>query len=132
MVIYRFERNGIGPFVGPTSNFNFLKRTTTRSYKKAEALALEQLRAEKDLAIASYQDSHKKDRLFGCKSKEQLRMYFGSYKQLFKDGYRIKKYVVPDEEVISLCGQVSFPVKYHKLQSFRGIQRAKKKAGVMY
>jgi hypothetical protein len=131
MVIYRFERKGIGPFVGPTSNFVFMTRTNTRTYTKAQAEAMEQLRSEKDSSY-DYKSMHSKDRLFGCKSKEQLRMYFGEYKKLFKDGYRIKRYVVPDEEVISMGGQVSFPVKYHKLQSYNGIKRAKKKVGSLY
>lgn len=65
----------------------------------------------------------KKKYMYGCKSKEQLRAYFGgNFKLLFKNGYRIKRYSVPDEEVLDMVVEVAFPVKYHKLQTVKKVK----------
>ena len=66
----------------------------------------------------------KKSYMYGCKSKKQLRAYFGTHwKQLFKEGYRIKRYYVPDEEVLDIVLEVAFPVKYHKLQTVNKVKK---------
>lgn len=61
--------------------------------------------------------------MFGCSSKENLRIYFGGdFKGLFKEGFRIKRYKVPSTEVLDMGVEVAFPVKYHKLQTYKKVK----------
>ena len=70
------------------------------------------------------QSGKRKKYLFGCPSKECLRAYFGGhFKPLFQEGYRVKRYKVPDEEVVKMGIEVAFPVKYHKLGSTRKLNK---------
>lgn len=128
MIIYRFEKNGIGPYIG-RSNVglgSFLRLPAkTKGQKKYKRQFEDLLRKAQLDRNEQYVRAHKDKRyLYGCTSKEQLRTYFGTcFKELFKQGYRIKRYKVPDEEVIDIVVEVAFPVKYHKLQTVKGIKR---------
>lgn len=129
MIVYRFERNGLGPYVGGlrvtkrSFYVNDSKRRTSRVYQ-AKFEEMMRKRFEVD-HMKTWGKAHRsKDYMFGCSSKDGLRMYFrGNFKPLFQDGYRIKKYKVPDEEVLDMGAEVAFPVKYHKLQSLSGIRK---------
>lgn len=126
MIVYRFEKDGIGPYVrGFTLGFGtFHRRNPTskssRKYARIFEERIKVLHANYDKYIKVHQD---KSYLYGTNSKETLRAYFGGeFKALFKDGYRIKRYRVPDHEVVDLGVEVAFPVKYHKLQSVKKIK----------
>jgi hypothetical protein len=123
MIVYRFEKNGIGPYVGgmrmSAGSFYggiYATRTGKKYSKKFDQLVLS---VDSTKRQDGWVKSHsKKEYLFGCASKETLRTYFrGNFKSLFKEGYRIKRYKVPDEEVIDMGVEVAFPVKYHKFQT---------------
>lgn len=128
MIIYRFEKNGIGPYIG-RSNVGLglfmrqpAKTKSEKKYKREFEKLLEKAQLDRN---EQYIKAHKSQQyLYGCASKQQLRAYFGNnFKALFKQGYRIKRYKVPDEEVIDIVVEVAFPVKYHKLQSVRKIKQ---------
>lgn len=130
MIVYRFEKNGIGPYV----NFSgvvpgmFNNYKNTRTQKKYAKLA-DKYSSSSD----GYIRAHRSKRyLYGCSSKEQLRVYFnGNFKDLFKQGFRIKRYNIPDEAIVDIGSHVAFPVEYHKLQSVNGINRKKKPPRIM-
>ncbi len=124
MIVYRFERNGIGPYVSGRGTVMVLYRNDrqTRTSKKYRALLDERCRQiDTEKRIQNYSKAHQdKKYMYGCKSKEQLRMYFGGeFKSLFKEGFRIKRYRVPDDEIIDIELEVAFPVKYHKFQNMK-------------
>lgn len=125
MIVYRFEKNGIGPYINNSGVIISILSAgkTTRSEKKYQKLS-----SGYSLNHENYLKAHKSSQyIYGCSSKEQLRVYFnGKFKDLFKHGFRIKRYKVPDKDVIDIGNQVAFPVKYHKLQSVNGIIRKKK------
>ena len=129
MIVYRFEKNGIGPYVRRFSiGFGtFHRKDPKNKGSKKYARLFQEKRKVLDKNMEAYYEVHKdKSYLYGTSSKELLRAYFGGeFKALFKDGYRIKRYRVPDEEVVDLGVEVAFPVKYHKLQSIKGIERVK-------
>jgi hypothetical protein len=127
MYIYRFERDGLGPYIGGTAGAVMhvaYKKKMTRSQKKASQVFSEQLKSG-GYKLAEFSKAHAdKKYIFGCKSKQQLRAYFsGSFKGLFKEGYRVKRYKVPDNEVLDMTLEVAFPVKYHKLQNVRTVKK---------
>lgn len=129
MIIYRFERNGIGPYMGRSKVGAglFLQRgEKTKAEKKYRRYFQQMMEQGDGLAYRNeqYIKAHKKKSyLYGCKSKQQLRAYFGTnFKQLFKEGYRIKRYNIPDDEVLDITFEVAFPVKYHKLQNVRKVK----------
>ena len=124
MIVYRFERNGIGPFAGP---YRGPFRTDTKSKKtrtiiKAEEIAAREAQMDNSSFKAWDYAHSRSEYLYGCKSKAQLRAYFHTFKELFRQGYRIKRYVVPDIEVIDMGTQVAFPVRYHKLQTVKKVK----------
>lgn len=129
MIVYRFERNGIGPYVSRTQPANgsfYRKQGKTRTEKKYGALFQERLRQIDSIKRTNnYQRAHQsKEYMYGCKSKEDLRLYFGGdFKSLFSQGFRIKRYRVPDDEIIDIEIEVAFPVKYHKLQKLSKVQK---------
>lgn len=97
----------------------------TRSQKVAHIVYM-RLQMESDINISPrFAKTHNdKSYIFGCSSKEQLRAYFdGTFKPLFAEGFRIKRYVVPDEEVVNMSTQVAFPVKYHKLKTVKAVKK---------
>lgn len=123
MIVYRFERNGIGPYVSRTS-VNILNPTPrTRTANKYSMIS-----SKYPLDYDAYSRAHSsKKYIYGCSSKEQLRVYFnGNFKDLFKHGFRIKRYKVPDKDVIDMGSQVAFPVRYHKLRNIRNLEKAVK------
>lgn len=130
MIVYRFERNGIGPYVGGTKvvpvGLYGSSKVKTKTKLKAEALYIKKINQVSfdDELRKRWRKAHQKKRyLFGCSSKENLRIYFGgSFKELFKQGYRIKRYKVPDNKIIDLGIEVAFPVRYHKLQHIKKIR----------
>lgn len=127
MIIYRFEKNGIGPYMRRfTLGFGtFHRKKPSSKASKKYARIFEENVKKLHSNYATYVKVHSsKKYLYGTSSKELLRAYFGGeFKALFKDGYRIKRYNVPDEEVIDLGVEVAFPVKYHKLQTVNGIRK---------
>lgn len=133
MIVYRFERNGIGPYVGGTSaNGGFFATPSrdTRTQKVYQEKLAEKLRERSsDDRHKNWSAAHRrKDVLYGCVSKEMLRAYFrGNFKPLFRDGYRIKRYKVPDDEIINMGIEVAFPVKYHKMQTLGGIKNRRRR-----
>lgn len=133
MIVYRFEKNGIGPYVGGvrmTIGSFYRKDGKTRTQKIWSRRFSENLQKAEDEATLArmdlWQKCHEsKQWMFGCRSKDQLRAYFGgNFKYLFKEGYRIKRYRVPDEEVVDLIVEVAFPVRYHKLQTVQNVKKA--------
>lgn len=125
MIVYRFEKDGIGPYVRRFAlGFGTFHRRdpNTKSSKKYARIFNERMKylnANYDKYVMVHKD---KTYLYGTDSKAALRAYFGgSFKELFKAGYRIKRYRVPDDEVVFLGVEVAFPVKYHKLQSLKKI-----------
>jgi hypothetical protein len=124
MIVYRFERNGIGPYV---SNTGVLRPTKpmTRTEKKYSIILNQHLIASNIDKYPAWVKAHGDNSLmYGCPSKELLRAYFcGDFKSLFKIGFRIKRYVVPDNEIIDIVTEVAFPVKYHKLQNVRTVKK---------
>ncbi len=129
MIVYRFEKNGIGPYVSKANGY-FVK--SERSIKVMSALRRQYKQSETDEQMKNYVKAHgSKQYMYGCKEKKALRAYFGpSFKRLFSQGYRIKRYTVPDSEILDAGIEVAFPVKYHKLRSQRGIKKTIKKMGV--
>ncbi len=126
MIVYRFEKDGIGPYVrGFTLGFGTFHRKNptgkaSKKYARIFEARIKALHANYDKYLKVHQD---KRYLYGTDSKLALRAYFGGeFKALFKDGYRIKRYRVPDEEVIDLGVEVAFPVRYHKLQKLRKLK----------
>jgi hypothetical protein len=130
MIVYRFEKNGIGPYIGNSrvglGSFMRLpaKTKAEKKYKRYFEEILIQAPDGID-RLEQYKKAHrKKSYIYGCSSKKQLRAYFTiHFKQLFKEGYRIKRYKVPDEEVVDIVVEVAFPVKYHKLQTVNNINK---------
>jgi hypothetical protein len=129
MIVYRFEKNGIGPYVSGTRMMvgsfycNEAKTRTQKKYANAFTQKVSQIDPEKRMSRWGKAHSDRKY-LYGCSSKEMLRTYFrGNFKPLFKHGYRIKRYKVPDEEVIDMGIEVAFPVKYHKLQTMKALNK---------
>ncbi len=124
MIVYRFEKKGIGPYVGGLRH-KLYRDIKTRTYKKSQQFLISELRTSKyDRAIRWSIAHSDKKYIFGCTSKQHLRAYFGGdFKPLFKAGYRIKRYKVPDDEVLHMVMEVAFPVKYHKLQTVAGIKK---------
>jgi len=124
MIVYRFERNGIGPYMSRSTAYRITKeRMKYRSVKKYTSLQKVQRQTEEH--AKNYWKVHKEDQyIYGCTSKEQLRVYFfGDFKILFKQGFRIKRYNVPDSEVVDMGTQVAFPVRYHKLRTIKNIKK---------
>lgn len=125
MIVYRFERFGIGPYISRSPAYRITRdRMKYRSVKKYTALQNNMKRPTEE-QVENYWKVHKdKQYIYGCTSKEQLRLYFyGDFKVLFKQGFRIKRYNVPDQEVISLGHEVAFPVRYHKLQTVTNVRK---------
>lgn len=130
MIVYRFEKKGIGPYVSRTSppNGSFYRKSgTTRTEKKystlfdQRVLGIDHTERMKNWVIAHSDKKY----MYGCSSKEMLRTYFGgNFKSYFQQGFRIKRYRVPDEEVINMGIEVAFPVRYHKLRTVSNIQKA--------
>jgi hypothetical protein len=129
MYVYRFERNGIGPYINRSSAYRIThKRKRFRQVQKYIALQADYQRGLTEEQYDNYQKAHShKKYMFACSSKEQLKRYFfGDFKVLFSEGFRIKRYKVPDNEIIDMGGEVAFPVRYHKLQSVPKIKRVRK------
>src|SRR5688500_6928666 len=117
MIVYRFEKNGIGPYISRSNAYRITqKRTRYRRVKKYIALQAEYDKRRTEEHTNNYSIAHGKAKyMFGCSSKEQLKRYFyGDFKVLFSQGFRIKRYKVPDDKVIDMGGEVAFPVRYHK------------------
>lgn len=131
MIVYRFERNGIGPYTGLPLNSSFFRsRTKTRTHKKHRSLLHKELsNIDSSWYRGNWQEAHRnKSYIFGCPSKYHLRLYFaGDFKPLFQQGFRIKRYKVPDAEIVHMGIEVAFPVRYHKLQTVSGVRKAQKK-----
>lgn len=128
MIVYRFERQGIGPYVSRRGSVMVLRTyRKNRSAKKYNARLTEYLKSGNVSRSDNWSKAHSdKKYMYGCKSKDQLRAYFGgNFKDLFKEGFRIKRYRVPDEEVIDMQIEVAFPVRYHKLQTVKKIQEVR-------
>lgn len=126
MIVYRFERNGLGPFTNPIRSRTIFRPTPqTRTQKKSSVILNQALLSSNVDRSEAWVKAHKsKEYMFGCTSKELLRAYFGGqFKEFFRQGYRIKRYKVPDDEVIDMIVEVAFPVKYHKLQTVKAIQK---------
>ena len=130
MIVYRFERNGIGPYISRANSIYSRESKNNKVRKKYHALYNQYIKRFKGNKIQeNWQRSHRyKKYMYGCSSKEQLRTYFGgNFKPLFKEGFRIKRYKVPDEEMIDMGIEVAFPVKYHKLQTVKKIEKIRNK-----
>lgn len=126
MIIYRFEKNGIGPYMSRSSAYRITKGR--KKYRSVQKYIVLQSEHRKNMTLEhfnNYDAAHRnKEYIYGCKNKEQLKRYFfGDFKILFSQGFRVKRYKVPDEEVLDLGQEVAFPVKYHKLQTIRGVER---------
>lgn len=124
MIVYRFEKDGIGPYRRGLICFRKLDKPT-RSEIVYSRLRNENLSLIDDLLYKKAWDkAHDKEKyIFGCSSKEKLRIYFrGDFKSLFANGYRVKRYKVPDDEVVDMGMEVAFPVRYHKLQTVRKVK----------
>lgn len=136
MIVYRFEKKGIGPYVGGVRFTSFgrphRKPRQTKTQVKYKNYFEQQLLSGESDRLKNWRKAHsKKKYMFGCKSKEQLRAYFGgNFKVLFKNGYRIKRYYVPDDEIIDMQVEVAFPVKYHKLQTVNKIKKVRNELSV--
>jgi hypothetical protein len=125
MIIYRFEKNGLGPYINRSTTL-LRDNRKTRTSRKYNALLEQKMKSiDSEARFKNYMKAHEDKRyMYGCKSKEDLRMYFsGDFKSLFAQGFRIKRYKVPDEEVIDMAIEVAFPVRYHKLQKVSKIQK---------
>ena len=124
MKIYRFERYGVGPFV----RFDIRVKDSRSKRKQARAVHVRNMAARNR---ESWRDAHNKavmdGYLFGAESKEHLKAYFSyDLQRLFKQGYKIKAYEVPDDAVRRLgAGEVAFPVRYHKLRTRKNVERTR-------
>lgn len=126
MIVYRFERDGLGPYISGAGSIASRgdNKKPTRTQKKAGLFFRETLKAGGYRLDAFSKAHNNKKYIFGCKSKQQLRAYFsGNFKRLFKAGYRIKRYRVPDDEILDMTLEVAFPVKYHRLQTLGAIKK---------
>lgn len=125
MIIYRLERNGIGPFIGGVKFFE------TKNPKKRKRTSHVQSQV-KEIKFDFYFNEHcralkDKNYVFGTKSKEFLKAYFRyNLKLYFKQGYKIKTYNVPDIDVIDLKagGEVAFHVKHHKFKTVKKLRES--------
>lgn len=129
MIVYRFEKRGIGPYVSRDA-IGILRRSNKTRTHRIYISKRDQLwkQVHNKEYSSNWDKAHNsKKYMFGCASKQHLRAYFGGeFKTLFKSGYRIKRYKVPDEEVLDMGLEVAFPVRYHKLQT---VQKVKEKSG---
>lgn len=126
MIVYRFERDGIGPYMRRSRAYRVTaSRTKYRRVQKYAKIQQDYWKTVKEEHRLNYTKAHQDPRyLFACSSKEQLKRYFfGDFKILFKEGFRIKRYSVPDHEVMDLGQEVAFPVKYHKLSSRSALRK---------
>lgn len=117
MIVYRFEREGVGPYIGGCSR--------TMATNKKAAKKVKHLTSQIPHDWSKWQRAHNSGvMLFGCPSKKALQAYFGlCFKPLFTDGYRIKKYAVPDHEVVNMGLECAFPVKYHRLRTKKKLDK---------
>src|SRR5688500_2265462 len=116
MIVYRLEKNGIGPYISRSNAYRLTqKRTRYRRIKKYIPIQAEYDKRRTEEHTNKYIIAHGKAKyMFGCSSKEQLKRYFyGDFKVLFRQGFRIKRYKVLDDKFRYLCGDVVFPVWYH-------------------
>lgn len=126
MIVYRFERNGIGPYMSRSNAYRITKdRMKYRTVKKYTVLLREQQSKVTKEHYANYHIAHRHRKyIYGCSSKEQLKRYFyGDFKILFSQGFRVKRYKVPDDQILDLGNEVAFPVKYHKFQSVKKVEK---------
>lgn len=120
MRVYRLEKRGIGPFVNREArwlikNAKKQKRASHASYQHKPTNRWLQKHTQ-----AIYDGEY----LFGARTKESLKAYFGyNLKHYFKQGYRIKTYEVPRYDVIDMGGEVAFHVKHHKLRTVKKIEK---------
>lgn len=135
MYVYRLERNGLGPFVTKNTNLSSNRKINIKRAFKHPILYKnyndELINKNRELAHSC------NGYLFGCHSRKNLKRYFnGNLKPLFKQGFRVKIYRVPDEEIIDIGIELAFPVKYHKFQSIKKLnkvcQRDKLNYGINY
>jgi len=120
MKVYRLERKGIGPFVGRSP----MVRTVSKKKYKRTMHVRRQATVKENWAETHYQAVKNKEYMFGAKTKELLKAYFGfTLKPMFAAGYKIKVYEVPDEEVLDMGLEVAFPVKYHKLKTVNRVKQ---------
>ena len=121
MIVYRFERNGIGPFIGGTGPIRVRGGNKRNKYVEIKT---RHIRNKYGRNMKKAYEAHKPGHVFGCPSKEALRAYFGyNFKSLFRSGYRIKTYEVPDSVVINAGIELSFPVEYHKLRTRHNMEK---------
>lgn len=129
MIVYRFEKKGIGPYVSRTQPPNgsfYRKDTKTRTEKKYGNLFDQRvLSIDSNDRMNKWGIAHSDNKyMYGCSSKQNLRIYFGGdFKSFFSQGFRIKRYKVPDDEVIDMGIEVAFPVRYHKLQTIKKVEK---------
>lgn len=124
MIVYRFEKDGFGPYIGGVG----LKVTTMQVAEPNVKAKKKALRIRNELGI-DYEKWHKahQDRtmLFGCPSKEALRAYFAyRFKPLFREGYRIRLYDIPDAEVINIGYECAFPIKFSRFRTKKALDNA--------
>lgn len=62
--------------------------------------------------------------MFGATSRDLLKTYFSyNLKFYFSQGFRVKVYIVPDDEVIKMGNEAAFPVKYHHLKTTKNVEK---------
>lgn len=125
MLIYRLERNGVGPFISGTK---FPRQNNTKKIKKSNHIHAQTKPINFDTFWVEHRKAiENKNYVFGTKSKELLKAYFiYNLQYFFKQGYRIKTYNVPKHDVIDLGNEVAFHVKHHKHKTARNIQKHSK------
>lgn len=117
MLIYRLEKNGIGPYVG--------SHIVRGQYNPKSQAKAKRIMKKYGWRMERYKEAHALHMVFGCKTKEALRGYFMyHFKSYFAAGYRIHTYNVPDRDVIDLGIEVAFPVKYHPYKTRKKIRTA--------
>jgi hypothetical protein len=124
MIVYRFEKNGIGPYTGGVGlNVSSVHCGVSNKWarRKSEHIR-KRIGVNWDMRGRAHSD---RAYIYGCPTKETLRAYFGfRFKELFASGYRIKKYQVPDELVLNAGIECAFPVKYHKFKTKKALESA--------
>lgn len=122
MIVYRFERQGLGPYMGGLKAASF--KAGLKDPRRAKIVKHKVSQVKIDMS--HHWDAVKnQDHIFGCPSKEMLRVYFGyRFKHMFCEGYRIRTYNVPDNEVLLMGVECAFPVKYHKFKTKKRLQKA--------
>ena len=109
MIVYRFEKNGIGPFI---SNDGVRRGVNEKHSKRAKRVLHANGERGISMKLREHSEAVSNGMYFGMPSKESLKAYFGyELKHMFKKGFRIVKYEIPQGAYIRCGAEIAFDIK---------------------